>query len=238
MKKVILRIFGVLLILIIAAAFFFRGEIKMAYNMAFLSPEQTDLKLKKSKEDLSRKLVAEYGIDQTFADGFTKEEEEKLLKGETTVDEVMNRILGENKEEKPQNNSKTETQEKLYDNQQKLNEVMKNGTANIYKIKAEYLTKLGTLEAEIDKFYSGKLMSGSSRKSAKQAVIATYLPKLAQIVNEADAQIDQELKTFEKDIKTLGGDTSIIKQIRNEYEAEKTAKQSQYKERMSRNGGY
>lgn len=223
MKKKI--VWGILLFIIVAlcaSGYIFRKEIKLVYNFLLVPAEKIEEKHQTKKQELKESLLGEYEVDETLADGFTKEEIEKISKGEITVEEAMERVLKSKKDTTPQKE----------DNTAKINQAVSDATAEMYRLQGVYYAKLGALEGEVISFYNAQISSGATKNRAKSLVISTFSGRLYAMEAEADGAVEGVLSTLSAKLKQFGGDTSIVSKMRKEYESQKTAKIVQYKQKI------
>ena len=224
-KKILLSVVAIIIIVLALVFLLFRNEISLVYNFLFVSEQKAQDDYQTSKSALKDSLVSEYEIDKTLSEGFTKEEMDKLSKGEITVDEVMSRITEKNDTVKSESNTKDAKK-------QKINAAVSKATAEMYRLQGVYYSKLGAFESEVISFYNAQIAGGATKTRAKTMIIGTFSGRLYAMEAEADANVEAVLSELTKKLKSLGGDTGIVSKMRTEYQNQKKAKIAQYRGKM------
>ncbi len=146
----------------------------------------------------------------------TEEEKEKIEKGETTVTDVYQKIFEEKSEEQ-------KTEENVPDKDAVVSRYM----AELYKLQNEYTAKAeATIKQGADYYESIKDHSHDAEARAK--TISRFTSVVRGIERECDAKVNDIIKKMEKELKSIGADTSIVSTMRSTYENEKQFKLSYY----------
>ena len=68
----------------------------------------------------------------------------------------------------------------------------------------------------------------------KKELISKHMSIALSLMNQCDAKVAKLVNELETELKKLGGDTSIIKTIKDAYENEKALKKAQYLKLMNK----
>lgn len=220
MKKKI--VFGILILIIIAlgiTAYAFRDEINLVYTGIFVSDEKFVEKTAENKEKLTSSLD-DYGIDSSVLDVDIN----ALINGEVGEIELI-----EIPEETEEDKKKTEEEIKKNNCKQAIAKAVNE--INIAKV--NYSKELSAIEGEILAYYKNLRKDKTMTETqAKMNVTSTFLNKMLTFQKSCDDVVNKTLNELESVLKKNDGDTSIIKQVKTEYDNLKKAKMKNYVDRM------
>ncbi len=257
MKKIWKIILGIVLALLLTATVVVIWQwdnINALYMSVAYDKTKIEEKLENNKKKLAEALEKEEILDKKVIDGFSKEDEEKIAKGEITVEEAINNLFEEpeNKQEvvqestsKQTSTSATETETQTTSEEDKLDntpaatqtetdpaaekqkQLMQTAVKEMYTLKAQFLQKLGELERTGKRMYivdNGKYMS----MEFKLQIAERLMPQFVAAEKECDEKVEVVLKTLYDGLKELGKDTAVVETIRKQYNEEKKLQKTQY----------
>ncbi len=90
-----------------------------------------------------------------------------------------------------------------------------------------------TFESELDKLYQEAVayygqMSAEQRKNAASLMVKQFYSRATGLERQCDAQVDELMTNLTASLEASGGDTSIVKKMRQAYSEEKSLKKSYY----------
>lgn len=198
-----------------------------------------DLAQKMDENRANLKVEVERYISEPIAD-ITAEDEQKLLKGEVTVEEIADKYnlpLEYMKDSDTENNESNNTpvekndfpdnSENKQTDTKEIDKAISEGVSKMYALKAKYVNKLGELEREVIKEYSS-LPKEQQNKDGKYKMLMDNLDYVAKLEKKCDNEVAKVLDDLESELKKLNGDTEIIKILRDAYKQEKEIKKSYY----------
>lgn len=216
--KIILVIFAVMIVFIAALCVWQADNIKAVFNSFKYTDEQIDKMISENKESLDKKIREKYNI---FSD-FSEEDEAKIISGEMSVEEAVRKKRAELEKIEMNNADDVES---------KTNKIISNRIIEIYSLKAYYLGQIGQLEAKVKKDYAA-LPKEKKNLTGKKEVVSKYITVASSLLAECDAKMKELTSQLEKEIKAVGGDTSIVSTINEAYENEKNLKKAYYMSKM------
>ena len=228
-KKILWGIIIFLLIGITLVIYINKDTISLIYNAYFVSSENLQEKNKETKENLVKTLEDTYGLDK-IKEVVGSEDEEAFLRGDISKEEFKE-ITEAKKEEdkKTQNETVTNNWEEICKN------AVNNAINEMYYIKTDYLIELKGIEGEIARYYNSLMtQEGMTKTKAKLLVAQNYTKTMLNFQKHCDDSVNTILTDLEKVLKNNGGDTSVIKQIKNEYDNMKKEKLAQYTARYNK----
>lgn len=243
-SKVLKAVLIFVLIIVIAAAILIiwqRENIVSAYKGLTLSSEDIASEIADSKS-AAEEALSQY--DTPVLRDFTLEEEEMIRKGELTVEEAMTRILNEaNGSSSPQtetgSNEDTEVSGDTEgsnssgsvsgSDSSKVDEntLVGNAVKKMYSLKAYYIGRLGSLEAEMKSEYMA-LSAEQRNKSAISSILASHMGEVNALQAEADSSVAAVLSDLSAQLSSIGADTSIVSTLQTQYQNEKNLRKSYY----------
>lgn len=224
--KVALIILSCILLLLGGLAFWQRHNIKVAWSGLTTSPEQLQQNMEEVKTEVESALTS-YNL-QGVRD-LTVEEEEKLRKGEITLEEAMDlmmpaRAVAETPEEEiveAVNTVDTSTKE------QQVEAVVAEYVGKMYTLKAKYVALLGSVESEAkSSFFS--LPKEQQNIKGLQKIGGSFIGEAISLESQCNGEVGALLSELEQELKDLEADTSIVATMRKAYENEKYLKKAYY----------
>lgn len=240
--KVVLLVFGILVLLCLGVLLWQKDNITALVDATKYSQDDIQQQMADNKAEIAQSLE-EYNAPAIR--DFTPEEEEKIRRGELSVDEAVARILEEsgvtlNGGAASDGNSYNSAD--VSDNSVRQDSgAVKAGRGNVdagkdgsagaadivseyavkmYKLKAEYLGQIGNLveQAKADK------KNGASLKS----LASKYLSRAASLESQADSEVEKILSELSAELKAKNASTAIVDTMRSSYRKEKSLKKSYY----------
>ncbi len=216
--KILLALFAVLFVLSAGFCVWQADNIKAVLNSFKYTDDQIDKMIADNKESLDKEIKEKYDIISDFTD----EDEAKILSGEMSVEEAVGKKRAEleKAEIKDSNDVKNKT-----------NKIVSNRIIEFYSLKAYYLGQLGQMEAKVKKDYLA-LPKEKKNLVGKKELVSKYMSVASSLLAQCDAKMAELTAKLEKEIKAVGGDTSIIDTINKAYENEKNLKKAYYMSKM------
>lgn len=221
-KKIkVLLIFLLVFILIFGMGVWQWNNIVAVYKTVTKTQEQLEQEINKNKQELEKELNRKYS---TIVSDFSAEDEKKLITGEITVEQAV-KTLNERYENKK--NEKNSAGQFNGINAEKIDELIGDKVIELYSLKAYYLGQLGQMEATVKSEYAA-MPAEKKNLVGKKELVSKHMGVALGLMNQCDAKVAELVAQLETDLKKLGGDTSIIKTIKDTYENEKALKKAQY----------
>lgn len=218
MKKIKAALILIICIVIIAGVVIWQYDNISAVIKAFYySENEISEMMHLNKQKLESELLEK--IPEMVSD-FSSEDEAKIMSGEMSIEEAVKKKEAELEENK-----------KALVSNSKTNEIVSKKIIEFYSLKAYYLGQLGQLETKVIADYSA-LSDEKKNLVGKKEIAGKYISVATSLLAQCDAKVDSLLKELEKDIKTVGGDLSIITTIKNHYENEKNLKKAYYMSKL------
>ncbi len=224
-------------------------NISAIYMGVVSSEEKIEEEIQKNKDKLAKQLEEDGLINPKAAAGLSKEDEEKIAKGELTVDEAVEKLFepkeeiyeDANAEEEIQKNPQTDVsgdtppqEEKVPeekppsvqqdDSKIKEKQLIETAVKKMYSLKAIFTQQLSAIETEAIKVYS----EGKMTKEDKLKIADIYIPKIVDAEKRCNAEVDAVLSELEKGLKEVNGNLSVVGLIREQYNNEKQLQKSKY----------
>jgi|LAHS01.1.fsa_nt_gb hypothetical protein len=240
--KIILTILTIIIIISSAVVLWQYDNISAVLNGLTKSSEDIASEINRKREDL--KVKVEKYTNSSIND-LTAEDEQKLLKGEMSLDEIAKKydlpieyINDENNEqedfsptkdvsESQQSNFGKSSDDVTVDNSKIIEKEIGDSVSRMYALKAKYVNKLGELEREVIDQYS-KLPEIKQNKEGKKELVMANVDYVAKLEKTCDSEVDKVISALEKNLKELGGDIQIIQILKDAYTDEKELKKSYY----------
>ena len=220
-KTKVLLFFLSILILIFWVGVWQWNNIVAVYKTVTTSREQLEQEIDLNKQTLEEELTQKYS---TIVSDFSAEEEKKLLKGEISVEKAVENL---NKRYEKKKNEKTQLVQSNNINAEKIDELIGDKVIELYSLKAYYLGQLGQMEATVKSEYAA-MPTGKKNLVGKKELVSKHMGVALGLMNQCDAKVEELVSELETELKKLGGDTAIIKTIKDAYENEKALKKAQY----------
>jgi len=231
--KVLLKILCVVFILLGVVVYWQYDNISSVINGMKYSSEDLASQLDSNRNDLKAK-VDEY--TSKHINDLSAEDEEKLLNGEITIEEISEKYdlpLDVMTDDNSQNNTETPSiedqnaQSTSDDNKKAIDDAISTGVSRMYALKAKYVSKLGEIERSVHDEYTN-LPKEKQNESSKKNIIMKSLNSVAEMEEKCDNEVAVTLSVLETELKKLNGDTEIVDILKEAYENEKEIKKSYY----------
>ena len=240
--KIILTILTIIIIISSAVVLWQYDNIWAVLNGLTKSSEDIASEINRKREDLKVK-VEKY--TNSLINDLTAEDEQKLLKGEMSLDEIakkydfpieyMNDEDSEQKDFSPtkdagesqRSNFGKSSDDVTVGNSKIIEKEIGDSVSRMYALKAKYVNKLGELEREVIDQYS-KLPKTKQNKEGKKDLVMANVDYVAKLEKTCDSEVDKVISALEKNLKELGGDLQIIQILKDAYTDEKELKKSYY----------
>lgn len=210
----------VALIIIFAVSFFAywqRENITALKYILINSAEENSKMLKENEkvinnivEKLSDKGISalpEEAVEMMNNGDLTEKDVADIISGKTTVDEVKNR------KDNPTNESNNGNQDNTEPS------TIANLVAQIYSLRSSFVGKLDSLIAQAkDEWSAGGVK--------KKDFVSKYIGLGTSLEAQCDAQFESIISQIKEELKRIGGDESIISELKKAYKNEKTAKKA------------
>lgn len=235
------KIFLTILIIFIASLsiFVYLQKDNISALISGLNNSTEDLAVKMDENRANLKSEVEKYVSKPITD-ITAEDEQKLLKGEVTVEDIADKYnlpLDYMKDSDTENNETTNPVKEPIDTQvsneniqtdtKAIDKAISEGVSKMYALKAKYVNKLGELEREVIKEYTS-LPKEQQNKDGKYKILMDKLNYVSQLEKKCDDEVSKVLDNLESELKKLNGNTEIIKILKDAYKQEKEIKKSYY----------
>ena len=222
--KVLICVLAILLVTVSALAIWQRNNISAVFKMLTSDKEQIAQEMNENKEQLEKELQEKY---PSVIDDITAEQEEKILRGELTVEEVVAEINKKYEERRAEQQSSAGSSNSSSGNNAAVDKLIGDKVIEIYSLKAYYLGQLGQLEAAVKSDYSA-LPESKRNIVGKKELVSKYMGRATSLMSQCDSRVESVLSELKSGLDSYGADTSIIKRIRSAYENEKALKKAYY----------
>ncbi len=235
MKKSIrnLSYFLIILVVIFVSVLLWQREnISALINGLTKSSDDIAFEIDKRRDELKLQ-IEKY---TTPVNDLTAEDEQKLLKGEMSLEDVAEKYnlpihymrddVNEGDYSKPESDESPDST-LLVDNSKKIEKEIGDGVSRMYALKVKYVNKLGELEREVIDQYS-KLPKEKQNTQGKKELVTANIDYVASLEKTCDTEVNNLISALEKTLKDLGGDVEIINILKNAYADEKELKKSYY----------
>lgn len=240
MKKVLRTPIKLFLIIVLAAAgillYFQYDNISALIYGLNNSSDELALKMDENREKLKTE-VEKYTSNQI--NDISAEDEEKLLKGDITIEEVADKYnlpldymkdLDENENSEESNSSESVSFNQNNDNNanaKAIDNAISDGVSKMYALKAKYVNKLGELERKVyDEYIS--LPKEKQNEDSKYKLVKDNLNYVSQLEEKCDEEVAKVLSALKSELVRLNGDTEIIQILQDAYKEEKEVKKAYY----------
>ena len=98
-------------------------------------------------------------------------------------------------------------------------------TAQLYALQETLQAKINSLTSSAKEEYAA-LPDSEKNSSSKAAIISSKLDEADSLEASSDAAVDTILSNMESELKSAGGDTSVVSQLRDYYENEKASQKA------------
>ena len=205
----------------------------------------------KNQMETSKEKVQE-SLEQYEIEGIrdlTVEEEEKLMKGEISIEEaldlIMNResgsaIKGEEESAQKDGLENTETAttptssadskgstSSTETDKPEVGEIVEKYVEKMYTLQATFLSELGAIEAKARAVFA-QLPKEERNLSTAQKLAPSFINEGLALESKCDSEVSSLLNAFEAELKEAGANTEIVKNMREAYQTQKRLKKAYY----------
>ena len=223
---------SLLVIAVASVAVWQRENIKAFIDSRTRSTEDITADIEQSKH-VVEEVISQYDVPITR--DFTLEEEDKIRRGELSVEEAMALIMTPAEE----NTDSTDTRQSASENGNAqanvpsqasapaavtADSILANYLGQLYSLKAYYIGQLGRVEGEMRSVYA----TSGRDKTAIAGIVQNYLPEIGSLEGECDSKVAALISNMRAELKAIGADTSIADKIYDAYINEKASKKAYY----------
>ncbi len=227
MKKIFLTILTLIIIAVCSLAYIQRDNISAIINGSKYSSEELEEQISENKKNLKEEL--QKYTTKTIND-ISAEDEEKLIKGEITLEEISKKYNYNTSNTNTENDSESNSnnnQNTSNDTTNSMDNVINDSVSQLYAIKASFVSELGEVVRQAYTEYKS-LPKEKQNSSGKQEVVLNNINKISQLEKSCDAEVELILSHLQSELEKLKVDTEIVQVLRASYEDEKEAKKSYY----------
>ena len=230
-NKILLTILTIIVFAFAAVVVWQYDNISALLNGMNKSTEDLALEIDKKRDDL--KTEVEKYTNSPVID-ITAEDEQKLIKGEISLEEISEKYnlpieyMKDEEVNKATEDTSTEIPTEIpVDNSKQIEKEIGDSVGRMYALKAKYVNKLGELEREVIDQYA-KLPESKQNMDAKKELVMSNLDYIAKLEKTCDTEVGEVISSLEENLKDLGGDLKIIQILKKSYNDEKELKKSYY----------
>ena len=230
-NKILLTILTIIVFAFVAVVVWQYDNILALLNGMNKSTEDLALEIDKKRDDLKTE-VEKYTSSPVI--DITAEDEQKLIKGEISLEEISEKynlpieyMKDEEVNKAPEDISTEIPTEIPVDNSKQIEKEIGDSVGRMYALKAKYVNKLGELEREVIDQYA-KLPESKQNMDAKKELVMSNLDYIAKLEKTCDTEVGEVISSLEENLKDLGGDLKIIQILKKSYNDEKELKKSYY----------
>lgn len=216
-KNIVLIIFLLLLITVATIVYWQRDNILALINATKYSSEDLETKIDSNRENLQEEL--KNYTTKSISD-ISVEDEQKLLMGEITLEEVL-------KKYNLPSGEKADVTESTKNNAKTIDEAVNTAVSEINVLKAEFISELGQIVNNAKAQYVALPKEKQNGETIKQIVLDN-IDYVAEIEKRYDTEVDYVLSSLRSELTRLNGDTEIVQTLRDSYDAEIKMKKSYY----------
>ena len=225
-KKVLLVVLIVFIASVGAVAVWQRNNLTAIIKTMTNTDEEIAQQLNETKQKLEGDLKEKY---PSIVSDFSAEDEKKIMKGEMSVDDAVEKLNREYQNNRLQFDIKSSGNPEI---DEKADEIIGDKVIELYSLKAYYLGQLGQLEATVKKEYSA-LPESKRNLIGKKELVSRHIGTANGLLSQCDSRVSALLGELQGELKKIGADTSIIKTIKDAYENEKALKKAYYLKLMN-----
>lgn len=230
-NKILLTILTIIVFAFAAVVVWQYDNISALLNGMNKSTEDLALEIDKKRDDL--KTEVEKYTNSPVID-ITAEDEQKLIKGEISLEEISEKynlpieyMKDEEVNKAPEDISTEIPTGVPVDNSKQIEKEIGDSVGRMYALKAKYVNKLGELEREVIDQYA-KLPESKQNMEGKKELVMSNLDYIAKLEKTCDTEVGEVISSLEENLKDLGGDLKIIQILKKSYNDEKELKKSYY----------
>ncbi len=243
LKTLALTVLGVVVAALVFLGVRYRNTVRLVFNWENLVSFVNSLRY--DKEDIESQMVenkqkmeqlAEKDPNINIRGDLTEEEQQALkdglitneqaiaiVKGDTTLEEILKQQEPE-KEEKPKEEEVTQPVVPEVP-QDRASEII----AELYVLQADFISRL---EAIGDRAYEQYKATRYNRDKI-MSIVDSYTGEVHVLESECDKKVRELVAELETELKKVGGDVSVAKEIHKYYYKEKGLKKAYYLDRLN-----
>ncbi len=225
-KKVLIVVLIVFIASVGAVAVWQRNNLTAIIKTMTNTDEEIAQQLNETKQKLEGDLKEKY---PSIVSDFSAEDEKKIMKGEMSVDDAVEKLNREYQSNRLQFDIKSSGNPEI---DEKADEIIGDKVIELYSLKAYYLGQLGQLEATVKKEYAA-LPESKRNLIGKKELVSRHIGPANGLLSQCDSRVSSLLGELQGELKKIGADTSIIKTIKDAYENEKALKKAYYLKLMN-----
>ena len=208
----------------------------------------------KNQMETSKEKVQEV-LEQYEIEGIrdlTVEEEEQLMKGEISIEEALDLIMNresesamkeeegsakkdvlENTEGSTTPTSSTDSTESKVPtastdtDKSEAGQIVEKYVEKMYTLQATFLSELGAIEAKARAVFA-QLPKEERNLSTAQKLAPSFINEGLALESKCDGEVSSLLNAFEAELKEVGANTAIVKDMREAYQTQKRLKKAYY----------
>lgn len=191
-----------------------------AIKYATYTPEEREQVLEENRKEIEEK-IQDMMIEPL--NPLTKEQEELLNRGELSEKEALQIIMG-NIAGNTQNRETMQLSAGKKDKEKESANRVQELIARVYLLRSSFSGQLDGLVAEAKAEYVAQ--KRATGKADKASIASKYIGKGHALEGVCDGQMEALLSDISAELNRIGGDTSLVGQIRSAYSAEKSVKKA------------
>lgn len=217
MKNIILILLLLLLITAAIIVYWQRDNISALINSTKYSSEDLETKIDSNRQNLQEEL--KNYTTKSISD-ISVEDEQKLLMGEITLEEVL-------KKYNLQTDAKTDGVPSTNSNANTIDDAVNTAVSEINVLKAEFISELGQIVNKAKTQYIALPKEQQNGEAIKQIVLDN-IDYVSEIEKKYDTEVEYVLSNLKSELTRLNGDTEIVQTLRDSYDSEIEMKKSYY----------
>ena len=237
MKKFlkVLMIFTMFLTVGVTALAIWKGDTIIAAVNSLQYQNYTKEELTQKIQENDQKLkaeIAQYTGGAPLRE-LSEEEQAQIERGETTYEEVYEKILNEINQAEQENLEKDNPSQPEQSDGNPVppvspaKAITDKYIAKMYGLKSKYVGQLDACIAQAISEYKS-LPKEEHTSASKRSIMSKYMGQMAGLESACDAEVNSVLSSLERELKEIGADTSILQTIRSAYANEKSMKIAYY----------
>ncbi len=208
-KRTVVLIVVLALVLGIGMLLWSQANNIKALRFALYTQEERERLAEKNQEAIDA-IVAALPVDPM--QDLNEEQAAMYQRGEMSEEEALGIIMGNDGTKKPTSS------------QSKENKRLQELLAKVYLLRSNYVGRLNGLIEEAKSEYIAR--KKSTGKADKATIGSKYISKGSSLESECDGQMEALLGEIKTELERTGGDLSVVEEIRNTYNSEKSIKKA------------
>ncbi len=247
-KIVLFSVLGIVFAILIFLGIRYKDTVKLVFNwdniVSFVnsqrySGDEIEDKMQENKKQMEEIAQKDPNINirgdlteeeaKALKNGLiTQDEAVAIVKGDTTLKEILSKKEEKKEDEKADENPSEETVPKPQEGapkQDRASEII----AELYVLQADFITRL---EAVGDRAYEDYKAQNYDRSKVMD-IVESYTGEVNKMERECDTKVRGLLTELETELTKTGGDISVVKEIRKYYYDEKSLKKTYYLNKLN-----